>query len=343
MKISREKLEKLTQQYFEKLGSPADQASLMVRELVGANLRGVDSHGVLRLIEYTKDVENGLISPGAPITVISATPCTAVVDFAFNFGQVGAMKATEIASEKAEKYGMATVVSKRGYHIGRLGAYTENLAEKGLVSLCLASESGKSAAPWGSCEGRLGTNPISFGAPNEGEPIVMDFATTAFSQGKIFVAIDKGEQIPEGVLMDKYGRSTTNPDDFYDGGIMVPLGGLLCGHKGFALSVMCEAFGTLLAGEQRIGKEKTKWCNTLCIIAINPDFFFGKEEYKKKMQEFVAYIKESKRTDPNREILMPGEYEAKTYQKRSKEEVFLPDKTWDNLVVLFERKGISIY
>ncbi|MBF7095695.1 Ldh family oxidoreductase [Alkalibacter mobilis] len=341
MKISVEKLRKITREYFIKLGCPDDEASIMTEELIGGNLRGVDSHGVLRIVEYTSAAEKGWLIPGAPISVVKETPCSAVVDFALNFGQVGATKAVEIVANKAFQFGMATVVSQRSNHVGRLGSYTEQLAKKGLVSFALASQSYVIVAPFGSSEGRMGTNPISFGAPSEGEAVVMDFATTTYSKGKIYIARDERESLPEGIIIDKSGSPSIDPNDLFDGGALLQLGGMAGGHKGFGLSVMCEAFCTFLSGQSRIGQEKDKWNNTLTLIAIDPEKFFGLDDYKEKMSEFIRYMKSSKSKDPSREVLMPGELESRTHEERSKKELYLPDKTWEDLKILFEKRGVG--
>ena len=342
MKISQEKLKNISKQYFEKLGCLSDQAEIMVEELISSNLRGVDSHGIMRIIEYTRAVENGQVNPGAKVSVIKETANSAVVDFALNFGQIGAVKAAEVVIEKALKNGMATVVSTRAYHVGRLGAYTERVARKGLIAFGLASQSDTIVAPWGSSEGRLGTNPISFSVPTEGDPIVMDIATTTVAAGKLFIAADKGESIPEGILLNKDGLSSTDPNDINNGGAMLPLGGLTYGHKGYALSLMCEAFCTFLSGEAREGNEKRKWNNTLTLIAINPEFFFGLDNYKEKIDGFIKYMKQSKRIHPENEILMPGEYESKTYKVRCDADIEIPDKTWGDMKELFKKQGIIV-
>lgn len=343
MKISQKEIWNLMKAYFKVLGSPDKEAEIMADELLSANLCGMDSHGVLRLVEYTEHVEKGIIHPGAPIQVNSNTVNSAIVDVGGNFGQVGARVAVDIALEKASAFGMSVVVTKRSNHVGRLGSYTERIAQKGLLAFAVASQSDTLVAPWGSSEGRMGTNPISYAVPSESGTVVMDIATTACSVGKLRIAADKGEQIPEEILIDKNGQLTTNPNDLFDGGALLPLGGAAFGHKGFALSVMCEAFGTILAGEERVGREKAKWNNTLCLITIDPNIFYGREDYSKKMAGFVKYIKASKPANPDVKVIMPGEFEHMTYERRKNQDIYLPDKTWEDIEKLLIAHGVCLH
>src|SRR5271157_4143859 len=175
-------LRKYTQKVFEAGGSSPADAAIVANHLVDANLLGVDSHGLIRIPQYVNEIRKGEIHPSAPVAVVKETETTAAVDCGWNFGQVGAMRAMEVALAKARQHHTACVVAQRCGHIGRLGAYTEFAARAGFLALgfCNSPRHGHFVLPWGGREPRLATNPISFAFPaGEGEPIVADFSTAA--------------------------------------------------------------------------------------------------------------------------------------------------------------------
>ena len=212
-----EDLRALGEELFVACGAPKEEAAIVVNELVEASLMGLESHGVTRYIWYTEEVLNGHIKPGAPIRVLKETPTLAIVDCGYNFGAVGATRMVEIVGDKARQSGIAFVVSQHCHHIGRLGAYVQKAAEQGLFCLATANSSkhGHWVVPWGGCEGRLATNPLAYGVPTSGRPVVMDMSTSMISEGKIRVLMHEGKPVPEGRILDANGKPTTDPRAFY--------------------------------------------------------------------------------------------------------------------------------
>ena len=243
-------LTKFTTHIFVNFGSPTDEAKMIADHLVESNLMGLDSHGVIRIPEYIDRIENGILVPGGKISITEKTT-TAVIDAGLNFGQVAGPKAVDWAVERAVKYGTASIVIHKCNHVGRLGAYPEVAARAGMVSfiICNATKHGHGVAPFGGTEGRMSPNPIAFGAPTSGDPIILDISTSAASEGKIRVFKNQGEQLPEPWVLDPQGQKTTDPNVFYGPpkGTILPFGGSQ-GYKGTGLAIMAEILSGALAG-----------------------------------------------------------------------------------------------
>ena len=216
MKIRAEVLTEDTKEILTKLGVPEDAAQTVAEELVRSNLMGVDSHGVLRIPRYVKQIQDGFIKPDANVKVVKESPSTAIIDADCGFGHVAARKMAQVVCEKAAKTGIACALSMNSTHIGRAGAYTEWIARQGMIGFAVAAVYTQGPlAPYGAAEGKLGTNPISWAVPRYGaDPVIMDGATTIAAEGKLRAYIQKGMQVPEGWIRDGHGNNTTNPEDF---------------------------------------------------------------------------------------------------------------------------------
>ena len=222
----------------------------MATHQIKANLVGHDSHGVIHIPEYCERIDKGHIVPGAPFDVVSETDSTAVIDGNWGFGFVVTEKATKMAIEKAKSTGVATLTVRRQSHIGRLGDYATMALNSDMIGLITADSGAgpKAVAPFGGKARRLGTNPICIGVPSDLDgPVVLDMATSAVAAGKISLARNRGEQVPLGWIVDKDGNPTTDPNDYYAGGAILPVGADQ-GHKGYGLSFMVEMFSGLFTG-----------------------------------------------------------------------------------------------
>ncbi|MEJ5198922.1 MAG: adenylosuccinate synthetase, partial [Anaerolineae bacterium] len=227
----------------EAVGVPSPTAELVSRSLVEGNLMGHDSHGVIRLVQYVRAIERGQIVPRAEIEIVRETATTALLDAHWAFGQVAARRAMEIAIAKAKQYSLGAVGLRNSAHIGRLGEYALMAVEHGMIGF-LTCNSSLLTAPYGGVDRVFGTNPFAFAFPRSGTPFLMDFAASVVAEGKLRVAMAKGVPIPEGWILDKERKPTTNPADFYDGGVLLPLGG----HKGYGLLMVADLLGGALTG-----------------------------------------------------------------------------------------------
>jgi len=199
-------------------GTTEHEAKVMAEELTMADMMHCNSHGSLRVPQYIREIRRGQTIPGAEVKIVKETDATAVVDGAFNFGQVAARKMADVVIEKAQKTGIAMVLGINTRHIGRVGTYVQQIAGKGLIGFVTASVFNPAPMlPWGGLETRLGTNPVAWGAPSYGaDPVFLDGATTTVSEGKLRNYILDGQPVPEGWLKDADGNPTTDPHKVYD-------------------------------------------------------------------------------------------------------------------------------
>ena len=329
---------------FAAAGAPEQDAAIVASELVDASLMGLDSHGITRFIHYMDEIRIGRLKPGAPITIVRETPTTAIVDCGLNFGPVSAIRMVDIVCAKAEKYHLALAISRHCHHVSRLGAYVQKIAERGLFSFGTANSSkhGHFVVPWGGRDGRLATNPLAYAVPSaDGHPVVLDMSTAMIAEGKIRVLLHQGKPMPPGCVLDGEGRPTTDPKAFYGPprGTILPFGGEL-GYKGFGLSLLVELLSSTLEGEA-VTDEFT-YMNGLALLAINPDAFCGKARFAELVRELSQYVTSSRPAEGGREVVMPGEYDFRTKEKRLREGISVADETWRLIVEAGAGVGLKI-
>ena len=228
---------------FEASGVPARVAAVVARSLVLGNLKGHDSHGVIRVIDYVDWLARGWIDPNGELEVVRDDGPILVTDGHYGFGQHVGRQATERAIERTRTLGICVLTLRRSGHLGRLGEFAEMAAEGGLVHFSFTNTHGGGVlvAPHGGCERRLSANPLAAAAPVPGaEAIVMDMATSTVAEGKLKVLRARGEPVAPGLFVTASGETLTDPADFYADppGALLPM----AGHKGFALSVFAEVF-----------------------------------------------------------------------------------------------------
>ncbi len=288
-------------------GASEANARDVADHLIDASRAGLSSHGVLRVPQYLDDIAMHRIDPSAVPRVERDDATAVVLDADGCFGQVAATRAVDVARERARERATAIVVVRRAGHLGRIGAWTEALARDGLIAIgfCSTPPYTHSVAWFGSREGRLGTNPISYAFPTGGEPVVADFSTSATPEGRVRYARNQGVAVPDGVLRDASGVPTTDPNALYaqPPGALQPLGGAIFGHKGSALGLLVEMMATLLAGEMITDTTRG---NNLALLAIRPPAGFVGDA-----DELARYVRSSAPIDPARPVVLPGEPEAR--------------------------------
>ena len=280
----------------------------------------------MRLVQYVNTIDKGEIRLDARPEILREEPSHVVIDGHFQFGQVIAARAVELGISKAKAQGTCTVFVRNCNHVGRLGSYTERAAREGMVALmCVNSPGVAGVVPFGGIERRLGTNPLSMAAPRGDEPIVLDMTTSASAEGKVRVAFQKGENLPEGWIIDGHGKPSTNPADFYADppGAFLPLGGAL-GFKGFGLSVMVDVLGGILSGSGIARTDLPPGSNGVWMYFLHIEHFLSAEEYRQWMEIYVGHLKGSKRAEGVEEILLPGEIENRRRADREKNGIEIP-------------------
>ena len=314
-------------------GAPPSHAAAVADHLIDANLVGHDSHGAHRLLQYTDAIDQGNIDPTATPHTVRDAATTAVLDATKVFGQVAGLAGTELAIAKARSHGTAVVGVRNANHIGRAGVYALKMATAGLVGQVFCSGRGAGiVAPWGGTTPMLSTNPIAVAVPTAGDPIVLDATTSVTAEGKVRVARFAGKSLPPGQILDREGNPSTRPEDLYDGGSMLPLGGAM-GHKGYGLSVIVDLVGAMLAGG-RAGKPQDRaagFSNNFTLWAADPDALGGRNAMEELQQEYFALLRSATRKPGVEEILLPGEPELRTAATRRRDGLPLDDGTVSQL------------
>jgi hydroxycarboxylate dehydrogenase B len=338
-KIPAGKLADLVAAIMEGGGCNPGEARTVAQRLVDSNLVGHDSHGVLRVGKYLEWVGEGWLKPNTEPTLVFDSAALAIVDGNRGFGQVIGEFATRLGIAKAAKSGIAMVGLRNCGHLGRLGDWAEMAAAEDQVSLHFLNTSGaQRVAPFGGSDRRLSTNPLAIGIPVAGgPPVILDITTSTVAEGKLMVALNKGERVAPGWIVDKDGKPTTDPKDFYDGGALLTIGE----HKGSGLSILTD----LLAGAITTGRssdpDDTILRNNMLSIFIAPAVYDGDGSALAEARRLMDWVKASPPAVPGRPVLGPGDMERETRAARLANGVPLDDKTWNDLLAAAKSVGID--
>ena len=338
--VPAEKLREIAADLLMGAGASEEEAAIISRHSIGANLAGHDSHGVIAIPTYIDRIRRGHIVPGAPFEIVRESPTPTVVDGHWGFGYVVSERAMQITIEKARRSNVAAATVFRQSHVGRLADYPIMAASAGMIGL-MTADSGRSTkfvAPFGGREPRLGTNPICIAMPSDLDgPLFIDMATSAVAGGKLGLALARGTSIPEGWILDKDGNPTTDPSA---GGVQLPLGGPE-GHKGYGLSVMVEILSGILTG-LGFGHDPSGRHNDGCFMAaFNVEAFRPLDEFKKEVAEFVEYLWSTPPSTGFDRVYYPGEPEHLRTQQKLKEGILVEDATWEQLKALALEYGLE--
>lgn len=330
--FTQEQLQKITTDIFQAGGVPSDEAPIIAELLVASNLAGHDSHGVLRIPQYMGLIASGLIQPGAPMETERETLSHAVINGNWGFGHVIAQRAMSLAIEKAKSSTISAISVYNCNHIGRIGSYPMMAAEAGMVGITLVNAGGTAlyVAPFGGRDGRLATNPIAIATPTrKGQPMLLDITSSVVAQGKIRVALNRGESVPLGWLMNSEGEPTQNPQDLMKSppGALLPLGGIV-GHKGYALGLMIDILGGALSGAGCSGSGNTRLQNGVLMIVLDIANFTPLDDFYDHVDGLITHVKASPPAPGFEEILTPGEIEARQTEQRLREGIPIDDETW---------------
>ena len=301
---------------FRATGSLDGEARIVGDHLVDANLAGHESHGVIRVSKYVDWHAKGMVVANQHAVVVRETTCNAVIDGQFGYGQVIGREAMDLAIAKAGQSGLCAVAIRNAGHLGRIGAYAEQVAQAGLASVHFVNTSGFGilVAPHGGTDRRLSANPIAAGAPGPGgAPLVLDISTSAIAEGKIQVAKNHGQPLPPGCTIDSMGRPNQDPAVFYGPpvGALLPIGG----HKGYGLSIFCEIFAGALSGGQTTNPANAtagRLVNNMLSLVFDAEAFCGAEAFNAEIARLAAWVKASPPAVPGGEVLLPGEIERRT-------------------------------
>jgi LDH2 family malate/lactate/ureidoglycolate dehydrogenase len=342
-RIAAERLHQIGKELLVAAGASVDEAEVVMRHCVDANLAGHDSHGIIQIPTYIDRIQVGHIVPGAPWTIVQESATTTVIDGHWGFGYTVTERAMQLTIDKARSSNVAATTVFRQGHIGRLASYTLMAARADMIGLITADSgrSSKQVAPFGGREPRLGTNPISIAVPSDLDgPLFLDMATAAVAAGKIALAVSRNESVPEGWLIDSVGRPTTDPQQLRKGGALLALGGTE-GYKGSGLSAIVEILCGLLTG-LGFGIDPSGRHNDGCFLAVfNVAAFRPLPEFKREVAEFARYLKATPPAAGFSGVLYPGEIEHLREQDRRANGIEVEDATWNKLRSLAEHYQLS--
>ncbi|MEJ0022981.1 MAG: malate/lactate/ureidoglycolate dehydrogenase [Alphaproteobacteria bacterium] len=305
-------------------GSQAPEAKIIADHLIDANLTGHDSHGIAMIPSYVKSLKDKTVSPNTVGQLAREDGSILVYDGERGWGQVVARAATEIAISAAHKSGLALLALRNAHHIGRVGAYGEQCAAAGLVSIHFVNATGHwpRVAPYGGRDARLPTNPFCVAIPGDAKqpPLILDMATSRTALGKVRVARNSGEQVAPGYLLDAAGEPTTEPSVMFDEkpGALLPVGE----YKGYGLSLVCEILAGCFTEGKTIQPENKRGgspMNSMMTIVFDPARTSNLDWARREIEQVIAYVKQSPPQSPDHPVLIPGDPERQTMARRLRE------------------------
>jgi uncharacterized oxidoreductase len=325
-------------------GVTHEEAALVAESLVESNLRGYDSHGVMRVTEYVGQLRCGELIADAELHILSETASMLAADAGYGFGQVQCRRLIEWLLPKARQQGVACGTLTKCGHVGRLGEWVELIAGHGLAGMITVNDNGvlRCVAPPGGTQPCISTNPLAIGVPTGGEPLVLDISTSVVANGKVRLAMMAGQSCPEGWLLDADGNPTTDPATrFADPpGTILPLGGEQA-YKGFGLGLLLDLLvGGLSGGFCPPAEPAARASNNVLLIAWAPSCFAGQEHFVQQAEQLITFIRGSRRQAGVAAIQLPGDRSAALRSKRA-EGIPIDDGTWSALVRLAEELRVS--
>jgi LDH2 family malate/lactate/ureidoglycolate dehydrogenase len=325
----------------ERLEVPADDAREVAGCLIKADLRGVDSHGIVRLPVYARRVRAGAVRARPDIRLRPAGIAAALVDGDNGLGPVVAGRAMEAALDLASQCGTGFVGVRHSNHFGPAAYYVEKAARQGCIGVAI-SNAPPNMAPYGGRKRFLGTNPVAIGIPTgHDDPLIFDASTSVVARGKIIVAAQTGAPIPEGWAVDPDGSPTTDPEQAL-AGAMLPFGG----PKGSAISFIIDIFCGVLTGaafashlntledlgtEQNIGH---------VLAAVRTDLFGPDGWFRERMQAILTMLRASPPAPGVERVLLPGEIELANEARARQHGITVPSVIVAQLVELGDELGV---
>ncbi len=351
--IPAQELEGFITRIFLAAGCTAAEAGRISHHLVGANLAGHDSHGVVRVPRYVEWHKAGYILGGRSAEVVTDGGGFLLLDGGYGWGQVVAEQATRLAIARAKQLGACVMGLRNSAHLGRVGDYAEMAAAEGLISIHFVNVGGSVlVAPFGGAERRFSTAPFSVGVPLPGGPVVLDFATSLVAEGKVLVASNGGKALPADALVTPEGELSGDPRTLY--GDYAPVGprnpsnGLgairaFGEHKGSGLAFMCELLAGCLTGSPTSGPvgARGRIVNGMLSIHLSPKHFGDEAAFHAAARSYVEWVKTCRPINPEEPVLAPGEMEARRRAERLVSGVPLPEEAWANIRATAAALGVE--
>ena len=322
------------------------EAKTIAERLCGSNLKGHDSHGIVRVPRYVLWMEWGWVFPNTKPELIVDSGALALIDAKQGFGQVAGEFAVDEGTKRAKLNGVSVVGLKNSGHLGRIGDWSERAADAGLVSLHFVNVRGSLlVAPFGGSDRRGSTSPLSIGVPSQDtDHIILDMATSTVAEGKVMVAQKGGKPLPAGALIDSNGNLTINPEVMYgkinenevpnseNGTGAITAFGL---HKGSGINFMMEILGGALTGSGVSAgiddKEKRKFANGMLSLYVKVDNMVNFEYFLNEVRSYADFVRSSPPANKNEKVLIPGDKEISTYKDRLANGLPVAPIVWQNI------------
>jgi len=327
---------------FAGAGAPENVASLVAGLLVKSEQIGHPSHGVLRVQEYLRRIDEGRLVPDATGSIVRETATSTLIDGGCGFGQVTAALATERAIERATETGVAAAGAYHINHVGRLGDYTEMAASAGLIAFAFVGGTPTgmrgNVAPFGGREAVWGTNPMAIAIPGEDRMFSLDFATSVIAAGKAMAARARETLLDDDHLLDRDGRPSRDPEVLFDGGSIRPFGG----HKGYGLAFAVELLAGALIGALAPELGAGEMHNGMLLLALDPKSFGSADAFRRSVGSVIDRVKACPPAEGFEEVLYPGEPEQRAGVRSDTEGVRIPVTVVEVLGGLSDRLGVDV-
>ena len=342
--FSRQDLEDKLERIFDVLHVSRDDTKLIADTLIQAEQWGVTSHGLLRVEHYVRCLQSGGILPKADFKV--EQQCGGWVRATANggLGIPASCRATDLVIELAKEHGIGIVNLKESHHNGAEGVYAHKIAKAGMIGMVM-STGNPIMAITGSAEATIGNNPFAYAVPaGKYDTLMMDVAMSAVADGKVQVAKATGKLLDPGCILDKDGNPSVVPDDYLNGGVLLPFGA----HKGYGLSVMVECMAGILSGAA-LTHDINSWNKTPghcgntghIFIAMDISKMMGVSDYEKSVETMIEQFKSAKKAEGVKEIFYPGELELRRAAEAG-ENVHLLPSTLEKLELAAQYTGITL-
>jgi uncharacterized oxidoreductase len=338
-----ETLHAVTSLIVRRMGSDAEETKAVADHLIAANLSGHDSHGIGMLPAYVRLLREHMLVPNQTLETVVDFGALLVLDARRGFGQRMAAEAVRRAIERARAMGACVLGLRNSAHIGRVGTYGEQAAAAGMafIGYVNVADHHDIAAPFGAGEARLGTNPFVTAVPGpDGEPVVLDMATTTIAAGKARIARNKGIAVPAESLIDPEGQPTTDPRGFIDDrvGALLTFGR----HKGSGLAIMCEIMAGAVAGGKRAGEPgEGGILNSLFAVLTDISRLGNPGAVAEGVAATSAHIRSARPAPGFDAVLLPGEPERRSTRERRAKGIPVDDMTWGQVREAAGQLGIT--
>ena len=343
-RVNHEKLTRFVSRSFEKLGMMAGDAEIAAKVLVASDLRGVDTHGVIRFSPqawYVKWLTEGSMTARPNIRVISESPSTALIDGDRGMGMVIGHRAMEIAIRKAKESGIGMVGVRNSRHYGMSAYYAMLAPPHDMIGIAMTNAS-RQVVPTFGREARFGTNPMCFAVPADKElPFVLDMATTTAAAGKLELAARQGKSIPPGWALNEQAQTTLDPRMAQKARRLLPLGGSREGgsHKGYGLAILVEILCGVLTGTMTaLSTDQDPRGHFFGAIRI--DTFRPVDEFKRDMDRLIRQLKSTPPIEGQDRVYVAGEIEFETAEERAERGIPLLPSVLKGLREVGEQVGV---